>query len=155
MMTWTHEPPTKPGLYWYRDTHETIADDYQTANACWNNNKQALTINWLGSDFHSSESNEGEWYGPLTPPSHHADQWNSADGKRNTRVIVRLRHGGSFYIENSISDETARLLSDKLKQIRQSGSTIPADLRAKISGVFMELIKFAGSSQAYKQETSR
>ena len=44
--------------------------------------------------------------------------WDPTDIKDNARIIVRLRHGGSFYLKKKIPDEIAMLLSRKLNALR-------------------------------------
>lgn len=150
MMTWTNERPSKPGLYWYRDIHDSQPDNYKPMKIFWNDRVHA----WSGQTHDDGticvELYNGEWYGPVTQPPNLSKPWKVAD--HNARIMVRLRHGGSFYIEKTIPDEVAQLLSGKLKVLRENGRTIPASLRTKISDVVNELIKFASEPQNQTSE---
>ena len=144
-MIWTNERPSKAGLYWYRDQHDSQPNNYEPMKIFWNNEAHI----WSGQTHDDGtvcvESCQGEWYGPVAQPANLSRPWNVAD--HNARIMIRLRHGGSFYIEKTIPDEVALLLSGKLKVLREKGRTIPASLRTKISDVVSELIKFAGVPQ--------
>ena len=140
-MTWTNERPSKPGLYWYRDQHDSQPDNYEPMKIFWNDETHV----WSGQTHDAAtvcvESYNGEWYGPVNQPANLSKPWNVAD--HNARIQVRLRHGGSFYVEKTIPDDVALQLSEKLKVLRENGNTVPACIRTKISNVINELIKFA------------
>jgi len=145
-MTWTHKRPTKPGLYWYRRDEQSKPEEYEAMKIGCDDRQHDGSISSPDPKILSFSSCGGEWYGPVHPPSHDANAWDSADTKPNARVIVRLRHGGSFYVENVIPESVALLLSTKLKSRREHGESIPAHLRVKLSDVVRELMTFARTS---------
>jgi hypothetical protein len=145
MMIWTNERPSKPGLYWYRDQHDSLPDKYEPMKIFWSDEAHAWSRQTHNNGAVCIESYNGEWYGPVAQQANLSKPWNLAD--HNARILVRLKHGGSFYIEKTIPDEVALLLSEKLKVLRENGSSIPPSLRTKISDVVNELIKFAGEAQ--------
>jgi|ERR1041384_2527284 hypothetical protein len=144
-MTWTHDRPTKPGLYWYRPDEHSKPEEYEALKIGYDDRQHELSISPRDAGAAPVDSC-GEWYGPVRPPSHDAGEWDSADSKPNVRIIVRLRHGGSFYVENVIPNGAARLLSTKLKSLREHGDSIPAHLRVKMSDMVHELMTFAKTS---------
>ena len=143
-MTWTHEKPTKPGLYWYRHDPDSQPEDYEALKVAWDDRQSTWSVRSPESDNGFVAEHNGEWYGPFSPPSHFPEEWDPTDTRCNARIIVRLRHGGSFYVEKKIPDEIARLLSRKLKTLREHGDSIPTTLRMKISDVVRELTTFTG-----------
>lgn len=145
-MTWTHERPTKPGLYWYRRDENSQPGDYEAMRIGLDNRQRNCSVSRPDPEMDLIGTHCGEWYGPVLPLSHHADDWDPANSKPNTRIIVRLRHGGSFYVENIIPDGVAHILSTKLKSLREHGESIPAHLRMKMSDIVQELITFARAS---------
>jgi hypothetical protein len=145
-MTWTHEKPTKPGLYWYRRDEHSNPGDYEALTIGADDQQHEFSSSWDEHESAIIDPCSGEWYGPVRPPLHDAGEWESAESKPNVRIIVRLRHGGSFYVENAIPNEVACTLSTKLKSLREHGESIPAHLRVKMSGMVHELLAFARTS---------
>jgi len=142
-MNWTLQRPASPGLYWYRHQQDTLPLDYETIKILWDKRQQTWSAQALGSGTVALDSFNGEWYGPIIPPSSETESVACAHHGRNARIAVRLQHGGSFYVENTIPDDVAITLSEKLKTLHKKGSSIPTNLRAKITGLLHELIKFA------------
>jgi len=142
-MNWTHQKPATPGLYWYRSQRNTLPQDFETFKIVWDGGKHF----WLAQTHERGsiavDSCTGEWYGPVAPPTNSGEATFVHDHTRNTRIGVRLLHGGSFYVENTIPDDIAIVLSEKLKALHSKGSSIPGHLRAKITGLLRELIRFA------------
>jgi hypothetical protein len=143
-MTWTHEQPTKRGLYWYRSNPDSPQESYEALKVDWDDRNSTWSVGSTESVTGFVARHDGEWYGPLSPPVHLHKEWDPTDTRCNARIIVRLRHGGSFYVKKNIPDETAQLLSRKLKMLREHGDSIPINLRMKISDVVRELITFTG-----------
>jgi len=141
-MVWTHEKPTKQGLYWYRRDPDAQQDNYEALKVVWDELNSAWTVRSPESDTGLLARYDGEWYGPISPPAHFPRGWDPADSRDNARIIVRLRHGGSFYFKKKLPDEIALLLSRKLKTLREHGDSIPSNLRMKISDIVRELISF-------------
>ncbi len=142
-MNWTHRKPTTPGVYWYRHEQTTVPQDFETVKIVWDDRKRFWLAQTHGHGSVTVESCGGDWYGPIAPPAGSSDAAFAAGRGRNTRIAVRLRHGGSFYFENTIPDGIAVALSEKLKALHNKGRSIPANLRAKFTGLLSELISFA------------
>jgi hypothetical protein len=140
-MHWTLQKPTTPGLYWYRSQQNTAPQDFQTFKIEWDGRKHHWLAQTIGRGIVALDSCNGEWYGPIAPPAN--DPAITAENRRNARIAVQLQHGGSFYVENTIPNDLAIALSKKLKTLHKKGSSIPVNLRAKITGLLRELIKFA------------
>lgn len=142
-MTWTTEKPSKPGIYWHRNHRESEVDKYESFKVFWNTQKKEWSAQTYGYGTVFVNSFIGEWYGPLAPPANISESRDSHIKKSNTRILIRLRHGGSFYMEKILPEEIAVSLSERLKNIRKQGSSIPVGIRMKITGVIRELIDFA------------
>lgn len=142
-MIWTNEKPSRPGLYWYRDHQNSQLDDYRPVMVLWNSGAKM----WVARTFECNEISvsdyQGEWYGPITPPANIAESCNKNVNPCNTRILIKLQHGGSFYVEKILPEEIALSLSERLKAIRRRGNSIPLGIRSKIGGVIHELIDFA------------
>lgn len=142
-MNWTHEKPATAGVYWYRSHENRGLQEFETFRIVWDDSSRFWLAQTHGQGNISVDSCNGEWYGPLEPPAEAVEATVADDHGRNTRIAVRLRHGGSFYFENTIPDSVAVSLSEKLKALRTKGNPIPADLRAKITALYHELIRYA------------
>lgn len=60
---WTKEPPTEPGLYWYKENENErgrIASVYNIGGQ-WE-------FDYLGDDYYYDFPTEGQWAGPLEMP---------------------------------------------------------------------------------------
>lgn len=143
-MIWTYERPTEPGLYWYRHDPDAQQDNYEALKVIWDEQHSTWLVRSPESETGLLSKYDGEWYGPISPPAHFPRGWDPTDSKDNARIIVRLRHGGSFYLKKRIPDEIALLLSRKLKALREHGESIPSNLRMKVTDVVRELITFTG-----------
>lgn len=145
-MNWTERKPEAPGLYWYRSQQTTLPRDFETLKIVWDESAEAWLAQTHDRGSIAVASCTGEWYGPIAPPATGSEAAFAADHGRNARIAVRLLHGGSFYVENTLPDAVAVALSKKLKALHKKGSSIPANLRGKITGLLRELIKFAEAS---------
>lgn len=62
-LTWTREPPTMPGWYWYQKLPMFTKDVAQVMV-----HEGVLYVDW-GSGFQELvEEMDGEWAGPVLPP---------------------------------------------------------------------------------------
>jgi hypothetical protein len=142
-MIWTNEKPSKPGIYWHRDHPDSQVDNYESFKIFWD----AQIKEWSARTYEYGtvyvNSYPGEWYGPLAPPVNISESHDSNINKSNTRILIRLRHGGSFYVEKILPEEIAVSLSERLKTIHKQGRSVPAGIRMKVTGVIRELIDFA------------
>lgn len=62
-LRWTKEPPTEPGLYWYREDENSrgrIASVYNIGGQ-WD-------FDYLGDDYYYDFPTGGQWAGPLETP---------------------------------------------------------------------------------------
>lgn len=136
-VNWTIKQPATPGLYWYRHHQECPTAEYEILKVTWDSRRDTWILHAYDCSTVPADSHAGEWYGPIAPPS-----WQTTPS-RNTRIAVRLRHGGSFYIDKAIPEDVAVHLSEKLRDLREKGEFIPGSLRGKITGVVRALIAFA------------
>ena len=150
-MTWTREKPTTPGLYWYRHDPDSQGERCEVLKIVRDDQHDTWSARSPESGTADVAAYDGEWYGPLSPPAHLMKDWDPTDTKDNARIIVRLRHGGLFYLKTKIPEETARILSSRLKSLREHGGSVPANLRMKISEVVRELITFTHSPPKEEQ----
>jgi hypothetical protein len=142
-MTWTSEKPSKPGLYWYRDHRDTQVEEYKSLKVFWDSQVNSLSAKTYEYGTVLMNSYSGEWYGPITPPMNISESRDAHIDRSNARILIRLRHGGSFYVEKILPEKIAVSLSERLKTIREQGSSIPPGIRMKITNVIRELIDFA------------
>jgi hypothetical protein len=142
-MTWTCEKPTKPGFYWYRDHRDLDIDKYESFKVFWDSQANGWTIQTYEYGNVLVNFYSGEWYGPIAPPVNTFESRDEHISRSNTRILIRLRHGGSFYMEKILPEEIAISLSERLKSIREHGSSIPPGIRMKITDVIRELVDFA------------
>lgn len=63
-MKWTSEKPTRKGWYWWRQDKEAVICRVWE---WWD--KQELYVRFEGSDSAPVNTLDGEWAGPLDPPT--------------------------------------------------------------------------------------
>lgn len=142
-MVWTIEKPSKPGIYWHRGEPGSQLDEYESFKIFWDPQINELSVKTYDNASLSLDTCAGEWYGPLSPPVECAESKDSHSVRSNVRILVRLRHGGSFYLEKILPEEIAVSLSERLKCVREKGRPIPAAIRMKINDVMRGLVNFA------------
>jgi len=142
-MTWTREKPSQGGIYWYREDRDSQIDKYESFKIFWDPQIKEWSARTYENGTVFVNACSGEWYGPIAPPVSISASPESNINLSNTRILIRLRHGGSFHVEKILPEDIAVSLSERLMTIHKQGRSVPVGIRMKIKGVIRELIDFA------------